>query len=446
METLSSSKFHVCPETSKNALLNKRNNKQKLVQLPEAIYRSLLPHTQNLSSFTSDFGPWKISDEKYNDTTMSHSSTSQHYSTLGSTTTNLISSVSDSNAEVVLSPRAKSFEPRSKFAKGKKTSSSSLNRNKMNTSKDLLKSSRTPLPIKHSSKFPFLYHGMKDISYVFPKTLEPSQHTAHYRRSYTYKVLSQYHEVKGNNQKSFRASLYDQNLFFAKCKSRGRQFSKAVHNSEGIDQKAMLQSAKKPEMKLSPKTSVQQIIFSMNKRDQQVKKKLPGDQLIIESRRCRSAEKSKFLEAKSKMSSRSEDAKSPLSTCLQKQIDAEIIPSFHIDKNISIAKQQFRRDLNSVLNISKTSSKSFNQCKSEMSSQKLYKGGLNTLKNPRRKAAIKKLEIQPKQNTSQHKIGESNFSRVTSGYTVSLIQKSIQNIGTVVKPVKTYVKSKKDDN
>ena len=55
METLSSSKFNVCPETSRNALLNKRNNKQKLVQLPEAIYRSLLPHTQNLSTVVSLF-------------------------------------------------------------------------------------------------------------------------------------------------------------------------------------------------------------------------------------------------------------------------------------------------------------------------------------------------------------------------------------------------------
>ena len=53
METLSSSKFHMCPETSRNALINKRNNKQKLVQLPEAIYRSLLPHAQSLSSFVS---------------------------------------------------------------------------------------------------------------------------------------------------------------------------------------------------------------------------------------------------------------------------------------------------------------------------------------------------------------------------------------------------------
>jgi len=288
---------------------------------------------------------------------------------------------------------------------------------------------------------------MKDISYVFPKTLEPSQHTAHYRRSYTYKVLSQYHEVKGNTQKSFRASLYDQNLFFAKCRNRSRQFNKNAYNNEGIEHVRVLQSAKKSEIRLSPKASVQQIIFSMNKDPPSsitptFKKKLPSDHLIVESRRCRSAGKNTYLEMKAKMSSMSDDTKSPLSSCLQKQIDSEIIPSFSNDNNISSTNVQLRSHLNSVMNTSKTSSKNFNKCKSEISGQKLNKAVLNTLKNPRRNSTIKKYDLN-KRNTIQNKVGENNFSTVTSGYTVSLIRKSIQNIGTVVKPVKTYIKSKK---
>jgi len=199
--------FYSCHKTLSQEKFHKHNNnfRDNLTELPDHIYDSFLIHSQNKFA-ADDVSPWDLCGDS-----ITSCSNNQLYCVLNLV---YVASLETINSE------ANNKTKQITDSKNKRKNFNEIRTNDKtgNKAKKKVITPRSPYSRRSSSKFPFLYHGIKDINYQLPvSSLEHSHHCEAYRKFHTYEILKTFNK---NRSKNLQPTLPDKNTVIARYQKK----------------------------------------------------------------------------------------------------------------------------------------------------------------------------------------------------------------------------------